>query len=518
MSNHRKQITAGAVLSYVHIAIGAVITLLYTPFMIRILGKNEYGLYNTVAAIVSTLSILSLGFGNSYVRFFSQYRAEDKQEEIKKLNGMFLIIFSVIGLVALLCGLFLTFHLELVFDRGLTEEEFGIARKLMLLLTFNLAVSFPASVFTSIITAHERFIYQKTLNLVRQVASPLIQIPILLMGYASVGMVVCTVVINLIIDLLNIFFCLKKLKVGFAFRHFDLSIFKGLAVYSVFIAINMIVDQINLHIDKVLLGRFCGTASVAVYSAGFSLYVHYHSFSTSISNVFTPRIHHIWSDTKLTEEEKDNRLSEIFANVGRIQFMILLLVCSGLVIFGKQFIVHWVGKNFTNSYYVVIILAISAIVPLTQNVGIEIQRAKNKHQFRSIIYGLMAIVNLVLSIYLCQLYGEVGSAIGTAVSFIVANTIIMDIFYQKVLDIHIGLYWKQVIRTTLSVVPAFIIGYSLCRLFDTYAVRYLLLCIILYTLSYLICLYMLGMSSDEKRAVLILVKKIGRKVNGGHRQ
>jgi len=198
--------------------------------------------------------------------------------------------------------------------------------------------------------------------------------------------------------------------------------------------------------------------------------------------------------------------------------MILLLVCSGLVIFGKQFIVHWVGKNFTNSYYVVIILAISAIVPLTQNVGIEIQRAKNKHQFRSIIYGLMAIVNLVLSIYLCQLYGEVGSAIGTAVSFIVANTIIMDIFYQKVLDIHIGLYWKQVIRTTLSVVPAFIIGYSLCRLFDTYAVRYLLLCIILYTLSYLICLYMLGMSSDEKRAVLILVKKIGRKVNGGHRQ
>lgn len=517
MKHGNKQIRVGAVLSYLHIALGVVITLLYTPFMIRILGKNEYGLYNTVAAVVSSLSILNLGFGSSYVRFYSKYKAENQEEEIEKLNGMFLIIFSVIGFVALLCGLFLSNHLSLVFDKGLTESELHTARILMLLLTANLTISFPASVFTSIITANERFIYQKIMVLLKQIASPLICIPLLLMGFGSVGMVVCTVAVSLFIDAYNILFCVKKLRVRFLFHHFDWTIFKGLAVYSSFIAINMIVDQVNLHIDKFLLGRFCGTAAVAVYSMGYSLYVHYHAFSTSISNLFIPRVHHIWNDTKKNVQEKNAQLSEMFADVGHIQFMILLLICSGLIIFGKQFIAFWVGHNYDNSYYVTIILAVSAIVPLTQNVGIEIQRAKNKHQFRSILYGLMAIINLITSIHLCQIYGEIGSVTGTAISFIVANTIIMDIYYHKKLDINVGIYWRRVSKVFLSCVPAYAVGVLLCRVLDTYVFINLALAIFVYTVCYLLCLYFLGLTDQEKKTVHGYMEKIKRKIHAKRR-
>ena len=37
-------------------------------------------------------------------------------------------------------------------------------------------------------------------------------------------------------------------------------------------------------------------------------------------------------------------------------------------------------------------------VPLIQNIGIEIQRAKNMHQFRSKVYFCMAIGNALVSI------------------------------------------------------------------------------------------------------------------------
>ncbi len=498
MNNHRKQIAAGAVLSYVHIAVGAVITLLYTPFMIRILGRNEYGLYNTVASVISSLSILSLGFGSGYIRFYSRYKAEERNNDIAKLNGMFLCIFTVIGIIALLCGFFLSNHLDMVFDTGLTSAEMDTARILMLMLTVNLAISFPASVFTSIITAHERFIFQKTVLLIRQVLSPLVCIPLLLMGYASVGMVASTVIISISFDVVSVVFCFSKLNTRLSFSGFPIQLFKELAIYSGFIAINMIVDQVNLNIDKILLGRFRGTASVAVYSAGYTLYSYYHSFSTSIANVFTPRIHHIWSSTNITEAEKNRQLSSIFTDVGRIQFLILWLVCSGLIIFGRSFILLWAGNGYDNAYYVVILLALSAIIPLSQNTGIEIQRAKNKHQFRSVLYLIMALINLGLSIYLCQVYGEVGSAVGTAVSFIVANTIIMNLFYNYALGLHVSDFWKKCIRIIMASIPAIIVGFTFLYIVDTYNIFRLIMGVMVYTFIYSLCMYFGVLNAKEK--------------------
>lgn len=507
MNKSGKQIALGAILSYVQIALGAIITLFYTPFIIRVLGQSEYGLYNTVSSVVSSLSILSLGFGSCYVRFFSQYKSESKEKEIQVLNGMFMTIFIVIGLVALGCGLFLSMNLQIVFKDGLTSMELITAKKLMILLTVNLAISFPCSVFTSIITANEQFIFQKLVLLIKQVASPLICIPMLLMGYASVGIVITTVAVYLMMDFCNGLFCIVKLKTRFQFGHFDLKVFKNMAVYSGFIAINMIVDQINLNIDKFLLGRYRGTTSVAVYSAGYTLYHYYMIFSTSISNVFIPRIHHIWNETKSSLEDKNKRLSLLFAKVGRIQFVILLLVCSGIVLFGKQFIKIWAGVGYDNAYYVLVLLAISAIVPLTQNIGIEIQRAQNKHQFRAILYAFMAVVNLVLSIFLCQLYGEIGSAIGTAISFIIANTILMNIFYYKVLNIDISLYWKSCIRCLISALPACGIGFAYCKTVNTYKASYMLMGIGIYSVAYLLCIFLLSCNKDEKKSVIDLVKK-----------
>lgn len=505
--NRKREIAIGAALSYVQIAVGAIITLLYTPFMIRVLGQSEYGLYNTVSSVVSSLSILSLGFGSCYVRFYSKYRSENDEKNIRKLNGMFMTIFVVIGLIALLCGLYLSLHLKTVFDKGLTVEELHTAKILMLLLTGNLALSFPASVFSAIITANERFIFQKTILLIKQIASPLICIPLLLCGYASVGIVLCTVIVHLALDVCNMLFCFHNLKVKFEFGSFDFAVFKQMAWYASFIAINMIVDQINLNIDKFLLGRYRGTISVAVYSAGYTIYQYYTSFSTSLSNVFTPRIHSIWNNSNYSEIDKNNKLSGIFSQIGRMQFVILFLVCSGIVIFGKQFIAKWAGPGYENGYYVLLLLAFSAIVPLSQNIGIEIQRAKNMHQFRAIIYLCMAVINLLMSIYLCKKYGEIGSAVGTAVSFVLANTVCMNLFYHFAMKIDVRNYWKNCGRIIIASIPALIFGVLYCYLVDSYKIGSMIVGILIYTSIYLICMYCWTCSSDERAMLVKFVRQ-----------
>ena len=60
--NQRK---LGSIISYVQMALGVIVSLIYTPYMIKILGQSEYGLYNTVASTISMMSVLSLGFNSS---------------------------------------------------------------------------------------------------------------------------------------------------------------------------------------------------------------------------------------------------------------------------------------------------------------------------------------------------------------------------------------------------------------------------------------------------------------------
>jgi O-antigen/teichoic acid export membrane protein len=279
------------------------------------------------------------------------------------------------------------------------------------------------------------------LGVLRTVLGPMLTLPVLLMGYGSVGMVTVTLSVSLITDILYLLYTTKRLKERFLFGSFESGLLKSLMGYSVFIALNIIIDQINWNIDKTLLGRFRGTAEVAVYSVGFSLYHYYMLISTSISGVFTPRIHRIYNEWKEQPEELDQRFTGLFIRVSRIQCLVLGLVASGVALFGQVFIHFWVGDGFENAYFVALLLIFPASIALIQSLGIEIQRAENKHHFRSIVYAFMALINLGLSIWLCQKYGAVGSAIGTSISLIVANGLLMNMYYYKKCGIDIPLFW-----------------------------------------------------------------------------
>lgn len=501
------QLKAGAIISYAQMGLAIIVGLIYTPMMIRMLGQNEYGLYNTIVSTISMLSILSLGFNSSYIRYYAKYKVQKDDRSIYKLNGMFLLIFICIGVIVFLCGLFLTYNLHFVFDQGLSESEYMLAKKLMFLLTINLSISFPMSVFQNIISAHERYVFLKLLGTLKTVVVPLLSIPLLLIGCRSVGLVVVTLVISLVTDAFYIIYSKKNLHVRFSFRHFEKGLFLDLFIFTSFIALNLIVDQININAGKFLLGRFSGTGAVAVYSVGFSLYQYYMTFSTAISGVFSPRIHKIVNDTYNDDIRQREQLTDLFIKVGRIQFIILALIATGLIFFGKYFIQIWAGEGYTQSYYVMLIILIPSTVPLIQNVGIEVQRAKNKHQFRSIVYIIMSIVNLIVTIWLCPRIGVLAPAIGTAASTVVANCIIINVFYHKKCNINMIAFWKSIARLICGLFIPILCGIMFNYIFVIDSLLKFGLFILIYVAIYCGSMWLLGFNKYEKGLVSKFVRK-----------
>lgn len=509
------QIKAGTILSYLQMALSIVIGLVYMPIMANILGEREYGLYNTVASIISILSILSLGFNSSYIRFYARYKKNNDDKAIAKLNGLFLILFVVIGLVALFCGLYLSYDIKLVMGGELTAGEYEIAKKLMALLAINLAVSFPASVFTNIISAHERFVFLKIAGMIKTVLGPFVTLPILLMGYGSVGMVVVSTLFSVFTDLLYVVFVFGKLKQKFRFSNFEKGLFREMCGYTLFIAINMIIDQINWNLSKIVLVQYKGPSMVSIYSVGYALYSYYMMFSNSISSLFVPRVHKIVNDTKDDEVKARFELTDLFTKVGRIQYIILGLIASGIVFFGYLFIVNYWMKNefYGPSYWVALLLIISSTIAMIQNVGIEIQRAENKHKFRSIVYAFMAVLNLIVSIFLCQIYGAIGSAIGTAVSLIVANGIIMNVYYHKKCNINIVHFWKEILKLSMGLIIPIAVGWAITTFIPANNVLIFLLEIVVYSLVYCLSMWLIGMNKYEKGLVKGMINKLIRRRN-----
>ena len=111
------QLKAGAVLSYISMGLGYLVSIIYTPIMLRLLGHSEYVLYNLVASVVAYLGILNFGFGSAYMRYYSRYKIQEDREKIASLNGMFLIIFSFIIFSASI--IFLTY----IFKQNLPDSK-----------------------------------------------------------------------------------------------------------------------------------------------------------------------------------------------------------------------------------------------------------------------------------------------------------------------------------------------------------------------------------------------------------
>ena len=499
----KNQLKAGVVLSYISTAISIVIQLVYMPVMIRLLGKSEYGLYSLVSSVVSYLSLFSLGFTGAYLRFFARFHKN--REKLASLNGMFLTLFSILASVATICGIVLSFFPEQIFGSKLLGSELSKARILMLILVINIAINLISGIFDSIIGAYEQFVFQRIVGIASAIVNPFICLPLLLMGYGSVMLVVVATGVTLVRFIVNVWFCIYKMQIPVSFHGFQWSLLKEITVFSSFLLLNMIIDQINWNVDKLILGHTNGTEEIAVYGVASQFNSLFMVFSTTISSVFSPRVNLIAAQ-KVNNYQTE--FTKLMARIGRIQWFILGLLTGGFIVFGKYFIVHiFAGEGYEEAYIVALFLVIPTLIPLIQNVGIEMQRAINKHQFRSIIYMIIAISNVVISIPLADKWGAVGAAMGTAFSLLIGNGLIMNIFYHKVLHINMKYFWKEILKTWKGFLIPTILALLITRCVAFDNMRIFLINAVIFTVVYCVSILTFSCNVEEKKLIFGMIKR-----------
>lgn len=436
MASERK---AGVVLGYANIVIKNLVNLIYTPMLLAFIGQAGYGVYQTSYSFVFALTLLSFGFSEAYVRFYTQTKIKGTENDVAKLNGMYLILYLAVCFLVLCLGLVFSANAGVLFSVSFSSEQLLLAEQLMAIMTINIAVTLFSTVFDAYILANERFRFQQSRQLFTTLAAPGIAFLLLYIGMGAVGVAVAQLSVSLILLFLNARFAIKKAGMSFLFKDLDWTIFRAIAAFSAWIFANQLCELVNQSVPNILLGAFCGASIVAVFAVSLQIRSIFYSLSTTMSTVFVPMINRIVAETDDNQE-----LTRLMTKVGRYQAILYTWVYGGFVVLGEFFVSKWAGNSFTDAYYLVLIMAAPLVIPLIQNTGIEIQRAKNRHKTRSVAYFLMALVNVSLTVILSPTFGYWAPAIGYVTYVVFGCGLFMNWYYHRKIGIDIKYFWRKI--------------------------------------------------------------------------
>jgi len=503
----KNQLKAGAILSYLALFISSAISIIYTPIMLKLLGQSEYGIYSLATSAASYVGILNFGLGNAVIRYTAKYKALNDEQQCSRLYGMFFIMYGLLGSIALISGIILTFNAENIFSRSLSIEELSMLKTLMAIMVINISIGIGFGIFSVIILALEKFVIQKVIVIISSIISPLIVLPLLIMGYGSIAMAIVTTAVSLLSIIFNMFYCFKILKIKIIFGHIPKGLLREIIVFSSFIFINLIIERIYWSTDQIILGIYSGSIAVSIYTIGTAFSGYFIGFSSAISNVFLTKV-----TGMVIREVPDKELSDLFIKVGRVQFIVLSFAMSGFIVFGQPFIHLWVGPDYNDSFIIALIILVPSMISLIQSMGGVILQAKNLQKFKTILYFAIALANVILSIIFVQYWGAIGCAIATAIAFIIGNVIIMNIYYKKKLKIEINKFWINITKMSLPLICSVLLAIFSKDYLIVSNWGLLLIACCIFSIVYFLAAWFMSMNEYEKRLIKAPFGKIYRRI------
>lgn len=500
-----RQIKRGAIMSYISIAVSIIAGLLYTPWLVRQIGQDNFGIYTLATSIIS-MFILDFGLSSAVSRFASKYNAEGDQESVNNVLGIAYRIYLVIDIIILITLIIVYFNLEFIY-KELTLSELARFRVVYIIASIFSIFSFPFISLNGILTSYERFVELKMCDLLHKITSVLLIITALINGFGLYALVTANAVSGVVTILIKIIIIKRKTPVKVNIKYKNKTMVGEIFNFSAWSTIVSIAQRFIFNITPSVLGALSGTISISIFGIASSLEGYVYLIANAINSLFLPKV----SRLVIKENASDNLL-KLMIKVGRIQLAIIGLILIGFITLGKEFILLWMGEDYILSYYCAIFLILPSIVYLPQRIGNTAIVALNKVKLQAFVFIVMASVNIVLSVVLSYFFGALGASISICLSYFI-RCAGMNIIYYKSLEINIIKYFKGChIKLAIPLFLTLAVGIFVNYLFINQNWIIFILKGTLLVTAYLIIMWVLGFNKYEKDLIKstlnILVKTI----------
>ena len=495
------QIKKGAIISYIAIIFNIIAGLLYTPWMVKQIGQSDYGLYVLVTSFLAYF-VIDFGLGQTIATFLAKYRAEKQEHKVNQLLGTTTKLYLGINLVVLIVLVIVYFLIETIF-RELSPSEIDKFKIIYCIAGLFSLISFPFTPLNGVLIAYERFILLKLCDIINKVVLIVLMIVALLLGYKLYALVAINAIVGILIILIKLYYINKttNIKVDYLFKSKALT--KQLFGFSIWVTIIGIAQRLMFNIAPTLLAIYSGTAAIAIFSIGNIIEGYVWTFANALNGLFLPKV----SSLNITSNNRDE-ITKLMVRVGRIQLSMVGVLFVCLITIGQEFVILWMGAEFAESYYIIVLLILPGFVTLTQEIALTLMYVENEIKFKAIIYLSSSILSIIISLFLIPKYGALGAAIGIFTSLIIFQVIGMNIVYYKVMKLDIFYFFKEcILKMALPVLLALGLGFLINFYIPASSFLVFFPKALLIGSLYFALMWLLGLNAEEKALISNLVKK-----------
>lgn len=496
-SSNSKRLVKNTLLLYVRMFLIMAVSFFTTRVILKNLGFEDYGIYNTIGGVVVLFSFINTAMVSSTQRFLNFHLGKEDEDGASNCFSVSIVVHVVLGLLIVL----LTEMVGMTFlytKMSLPPERFTAA---LWTLQFSIIITFinvVRSPYNACIIAHERMEFYAYLSILEAILKLAI---VYLLTISPIDRLITygilLVGVNFIITFCYKSYCNKHFELSKFRKVNDKSLFKKLLSFSGFSLMGNAANVATHQGQNMLINVFSGVIANAAVGVSSQLSNGVYSFCHNFQVAFNPQLVKTYAKGDLEE------LKNLIIRVSKLSFFLMFILAFPIMNYCKEYLTIWLKDvpDYSSEFcvYTMLFLIVDAVAaPL----WITIQATGNIKRYQTIV-SLLVITNLPVSwLLLSQGFPPTYVYISRFVINVIALT--YRFFYvNRIIKFDIRVYLKSFILPVLSIV---IIACIISRLLKNYDLHFIIGSIIL-GIAIFVSIMILGLNKNERIFIVSLITK-----------
>jgi O-antigen/teichoic acid export membrane protein len=423
MSTITKKLASGSFLRILTFIAQVVVAFSLMPFVVHNLGDRMYGFWTFAAAFIGYYGLLDFGLTLAMEKYLAGAIGAGDKDECNRIYNTAFLIFTGLGLVALLITLILALLVPWFWSN---IDDASLFSKVILVLGATMVIGLPMKVFIGILIAKLSFGTISVIQLISLILRTTLIVLALSFGYKVLGLALVTFLSSIPGSILYIYFAKKNMPfLKLKRRYWNRGTMKTLFSYSSVSFVALITSQLRLHIDIFIITAFISLAAVTHYRIAGLMFQYFNTLMHACLGVLLP----YFSQQDRVQDHEATRETLFFST--KISVCLSSFITFGFIAWGKPFIERWMGPDYIDAYPPLCLLVLGCMFATWQSPSVYLMFATSKHKFFAYANSIEGIFNVLISLLLVRPYGLIGVALGTFISMAVIKLLIQPIYFCR---------------------------------------------------------------------------------------
>lgn len=474
-----------------------LLALVATPYILRTLGADAFGVFSIVGVTLGFIGFLDLGVGGAAIRHLAGAWERRDVDEFNRVMSTVLAFYVGIGLLGGAAVVALA-HPLVTQILTVPESVQSVAETAFYVAAVGVVVNLVMGTVGTVPRVVQRFDISTKISVVLGTVNTIGSVLALYLGYGLPGVVIASLVVN-IIALPVVVRVAGNLVPGLRPRlHFDMQLFKSLAGFGLFYLASTVGVTMLYQLDKLLVGSILGTAAVTYYVLPGNLANKIQGLVAAATAVIFP------VSAALTEGGHRETLVELYREGTRFAYILILMMAVPMAIFADRFLLHWVGAEIAgNSATAMVLLVITYGLLSASSIPWGIANGSGRAKVNAVFTFGIAALDVGLFFVLVRPFGVDGAAAAYLISACVGVPLLVSYIEKNIIGLSGGEFlaiaWRPLLAGVLQGAAAFMARPLVTNLFGA------LIIMALSALSFPAIYVALGFLTEGDRRVLRLL-------------